>query len=170
MSCFLLRPRHWYQDDPPGLRWPCAVGLNIVGRDNNDDQGHGTHVAGTFGGITYGIAKQTALIAVKVFEGAQGPASAVIAGFDWAFNNIVSKGRQNSAVTKMSPGSPGSTVWDRAITAAWNRGALAVVSSGSENSLPPTACLLAHSRLFASGTFRATMLVVGAPLDRTSVL
>ncbi|KAF1922620.1 subtilisin-like protein [Didymella exigua CBS 183.55] len=110
-------------------------GFNSVGGDNNDNQGHGTHVAGTVGGTTYGVAKQTTLIAVKVFEGISGTASAVIAGFDWAVNDIVSKGRQNSAVINMSLGGPGSTVWDRAITAAWNRGVLAVVASGNENQL-----------------------------------
>ncbi|KAJ4992443.1 subtilase [Stagonosporopsis vannaccii] len=110
-------------------------GFNAVGGDNNDNQGHGTHVAGTVGGTTYGVAKQTTLIAVKVFEGTQGSASAVIAGFDWAVNDIVSKGRQNSAVINMSLGGPGSTVWDQAITAAWNRGVLAVVASGNENQL-----------------------------------
>lgn len=110
-------------------------GTNTVGGDNNDNQGHGTHVAGTVGGTTYGVAKQTTLIAVKVFEGSTGSASAVIAGFDWAVNDIVSKGRQNSAVINMSLGGPGSTVWDQAITAAWNRGVLAVVAAGNENQL-----------------------------------
>lgn len=110
-------------------------GTNTVGGDNNDNQGHGTHVAGTVGGTTYGVAKQTTLIAVKVFEGSTGSASAVIAGFDWAVNDIVNKGRQNSAVINMSLGGPGSTVWDQAITAAWNRGVLAVVAAGNENQL-----------------------------------
>ncbi|KAF2623552.1 hypothetical protein BU25DRAFT_424805 [Macroventuria anomochaeta] len=59
----------------------------------------------------------------------------------------------------MSLGGPGSTVWDRAITAAWNRSVLAVAASGNENSLAPTVRLFAHSRSFASLTFRATMFV-----------
>ncbi|KAH6629245.1 subtilisin-like protease-like protein [Boeremia exigua] len=110
-------------------------GYNAVGGDNNDNQGHGTHVAGTVGGTTYGVAKQTTLIAVKVFESSQGSASSVIAGFDWAVNDIVSKGRQNASVINMSLGGPGSPIWDQAVTAAWNRGVLAVVASGNENQL-----------------------------------
>lgn len=111
-------------------------GFNAVANtDNNDNQGHGTHVAGTVGGTTYGVAKQTTLIAVKVFEGSGGLASDVIAGFDWAVNDITSKGRQNSAVINMSLGGPGDAIWDSAITAAWNRGILSVVAAGNENQL-----------------------------------
>lgn len=110
-------------------------GYNAVGGDNNDNQGHGTHVAGTVGGTTYGVAKNTTLIAVKVFEGAQGSASSVIGGFDWAVNDIVTKNRQNASVINMSLGGPGSPVWDQAITEAWDRGVLAVVASGNENQL-----------------------------------
>ncbi|KAJ8118162.1 hypothetical protein OPT61_g818 [Boeremia exigua] len=108
-------------------------GYNAVSDDDSDNEGHGTHVAGTIGGTTYGVAKNTTLIAVKVFEGAQGSASSVIGGFDWAVNDIVTKGRQNASVINMSLGGPGSRVWDQAITAAWNRGVLAVVASGNEN-------------------------------------
>jgi subtilisin family serine protease len=110
-------------------------GFNAVGGDNSDNQGHGTHVAGTIGGTTYGVAKRTTLIAVKVFEGREGSASTVLAGFDWAVNDITSKGRQNSAVVNLSLGGPGSTVWDNAITSAWARGVLSVVAAGNENQL-----------------------------------
>ncbi|KAF2993013.1 hypothetical protein E8E13_000713 [Curvularia kusanoi] len=112
-----------------------VFGYNAVGGDNNDNQGHGTHVAGTVGGRTYGVAKRTTLIAVKVFEGNTGSASTVIGGFDWAVNDIVNRGRQNTAVVNLSLGGPGSTIWDQAITAAWNRGVLAVVAAGNENQL-----------------------------------
>ena len=49
-----------------------------------DDNGHGTHVAGTVGGTTYGVAKNVRLIAVKVLDaGGSGSFSQVIAGVDW---------------------------------------------------------------------------------------
>jgi oryzin len=95
---------------------------------------HYSHVAGTVGGATFGVAKKTNLIAVKVFEGANGQASQVIDGFNWAVNDIVEKGRQNSAVINMSLGGPRSATWDAAITAAWEQGVLAVVASGNANS------------------------------------
>lgn len=92
------------------------------------------HVAGTIGGNTYGVAKKTNLIAVKVFAVDSGAASQVLAGFDWAANDIVSKGRQNTAVINLSLGGRASQAWDAAITAAWNKGILAVAASGNENS------------------------------------
>jgi subtilisin family serine protease len=110
-------------------------GFNAVNTNNNDNLGHGTHVAGTIGGTTYGVAKLTNLIAVKVFEGREGTASQVISGFQWAVKDIVDKGRTNSAVINMSLGGPASTTWDAAITAAWNQGVLSVVAAGNENTL-----------------------------------
>jgi subtilisin family serine protease len=41
---------------------------NFADSDDSDGQGHGTHVAGTVGGSTYGVAKQTTLFAVKVLD------------------------------------------------------------------------------------------------------
>jgi oryzin len=85
------------------------------------------------GGKTYGVAKKTTLVAVKVFDGSSGSASAVIGGFNWAVNDIVSKGRTNTAVINMSLGGSASSTWDAAITAGFQKGVLAVVASGNEN-------------------------------------
>ena len=54
------------------------------GWGTGDCNGHGTHVAGTVGGATYGVAKAVKLVPVRVLdcEGA-GTASGVIAGVDW---------------------------------------------------------------------------------------
>ncbi|KAF2825133.1 subtilisin-like protease-like protein [Ophiobolus disseminans] len=112
-------------------------GANLVPNNtfDTDNQGHGTHVAGIIGSTTYGVAKQTNLIAVKVFENGRGTASTVIAGFEWAINDIISKGRQNTAVINMSLGGKASATWDAAISAAWEKGVLAVVAAGNENML-----------------------------------
>jgi subtilisin family serine protease len=67
-------------------------------------------------------------------DGGFGSASDVFAGFDWAVNDIVSKGRQLTAVINASLGSSASTIWDAAITAAWEKGVLMVTASGNENS------------------------------------
>jgi subtilisin family serine protease len=50
-----------------------------------DCNGHGTHVAGTIGGSTYGVAKGTTLVAVRVLDcGGSGSVSNVVAGLNWA--------------------------------------------------------------------------------------
>jgi len=61
-----------------------------------DCNGHGTHVAGTAGGTAYGVAKQVALIAVRVLDcGGSGPFSGVIAGVDWVTSNHSSVGGEH---------------------------------------------------------------------------
>lgn len=113
-------------------------GYNAVNTVNADNAGHGTHVAGIMGGSTYGVAKKTNIVAVKIFEGNSGTTATVIKGFDWAVNDIVSKERTKTAVINMSLGGAGSTTWDAAITAAWKASVLAVVASGNENQLAST--------------------------------
>ncbi|HEX8076695.1 MAG TPA: S8 family serine peptidase, partial [Chthoniobacterales bacterium] len=58
------------------------------GQNGNDCNGHGTHVAGTIGGSTYGVAKGVTLHAVRVLDCAgNGTDSTVIAGVDWVKAN-----------------------------------------------------------------------------------
>ena len=60
----------------------------LIGDMNNDCQGHGTHVSGTIGGRTYGVAKQVKLVAVRVLNCAgYGSDADVIAGMDWVAGN-----------------------------------------------------------------------------------
>ena len=54
------------------------------GGNADDCNGHGTHVAGTIGGSTYGVAKDVTLVAVRVLDcDGSGTWSGVIAGIDW---------------------------------------------------------------------------------------
>ena len=78
-------------------------GYNAAGGTFTDSIGHGTHVAGTIGGSTYGVAKKATLIDVKVFLGEQSSTSIILDGFNWAVNDAVSKGRRG-AVINMSLG------------------------------------------------------------------
>lgn len=49
-----------------------------------DCNGHGSHVSGTVGGTTYGVAKMVKLVAVRVLDcSGSGSISGVIAGIDW---------------------------------------------------------------------------------------
>jgi len=79
-------------------------GYNAAGGAFDDTLGHGTHVAGTIAGRTFGVAKSANVIDVKVFRDRESSTSVILNGFQWAVNDILSKGRQGRAVINMSLG------------------------------------------------------------------
>lgn len=83
-----------------------------------DDSGHGTHVAGTIAGSTYGVAKAATVIAVKVFLGDSGTTADVLDGYDWAVNDIIDNGRTAVAAISMSLGGGVSTAFNTAVNSA----------------------------------------------------
>ncbi|KAH7303518.1 peptidase S8/S53 domain-containing protein [Stachybotrys elegans] len=99
--------------------------------DNADTNGHGSHVAGTIGGATYGVAKRANLLAVKVFQGSSATTSIIISGFNWAANDIVSRGRVNAAVINLSLGGGFSSAFNSAVNTASSRGVVSVVAAGN---------------------------------------
>ena len=100
------------------------------GNGTNDCQGHGTHVAGTVGSSTYGVAKNVDIIAVRVLGcDGTGSNSGVIAGIDWVADNHV-----KPAVANMSLGGGASSATDNAVNAAVSKGITMVVAAGNDNS------------------------------------
>ncbi|KAJ4264538.1 proteinase B [Fusarium torreyae] len=108
-----------------------SLGYNAVGGAHTDTLGHGTHVAGTIAGSTYGVSKRANIISVKVFAGREGSTSTILAGFNWAVNDITSKSRAGRSVINLSLGGPASQTWTTAINAAYNSGVLSVVAAGN---------------------------------------
>ncbi|GKT43010.1 alkaline proteinase [Colletotrichum spaethianum] len=109
-----------------------SLGYNAAGGAHTDTLGHGTHVAGTIGSTTYGVAKLTSLISVKVFVGNSASTSVILAGYNWAVNDITTKGRAGKSVINMSLGGPSSTAWTTAINSAYTAGVTTVVAAGNE--------------------------------------
>ncbi|HEY0015977.1 MAG TPA: S8 family serine peptidase [Longimicrobium sp.] len=109
------------------------------GGSANDCNGHGTHVAGTVGGTTYGVAKGVTLHPVRVLDCAgSGTDAGVVAGMDWVANN-----RVLPAVANMSLGGGASQAIDDAVNRMHNRGVTVVVAAGNENQ---NACNVSPSR------------------------
>lgn len=97
----------------------------------SDCHGHGTHVAGIVGSKTFGVAKQTALVPVRVLdcEGV-GSYSSVIAGLNW----IAANHRPgDAAIVNMSLGGEVSSTLDEAVSNLFSRGITVVVAAGNDN-------------------------------------
>ncbi|KAF2155524.1 subtilisin-like protein [Myriangium duriaei CBS 260.36] len=101
-----------------------------------DALGHGTHVAGIIGGRTYGVAKRTKLIAVKVVNQGDARLSQVLDGLHWAAAHISSRRRQPNAVIHVSPSGPLSNTWEDALNAASRMGISVVVPAGDDDRDP----------------------------------
>jgi subtilisin family serine protease len=93
-----------------------------------DGNGHGTHVAGTVGGTTYGVAKGVHLISVRVLNNSgSGTYSQVIAGVDW----VTSDHTTHPAVANMSLGGSLSTALDNAVRNSIADGVTYCVAAGN---------------------------------------
>jgi subtilisin family serine protease len=128
-----------------------SAGFDSIGDGQNgqDCHGHGTHVAGTVGGSTYGVAKEVSLVAVRVLScSGSGSNSGVIAGVDWVRQNAV-----KPAVANMSLGGGASTALDNAVTNAINSGVVFAVAAGNSNR---NACNYSPARTAAAITVGAT--------------
>ncbi len=99
------------------------------GRNGSDCNGHGTHVSGTVGGSTYGVAKSVRLVAVRVLScSGSGSTSGVIAGVNWVTAN-----RVRPAVANMSLGGGISTSLDTAVNNSINAGVTYAIAAGNSN-------------------------------------
>jgi subtilisin family serine protease len=108
-------------------------GENFSGDGQNTDcNGHGTHVASTVGGTTYGVAKGVKLVAVKVLGCAgNGTNAGVIAGVDY----VAQQGGKKSKVdvANMSLGGGFSSALNKAVESAVKAGVVFVVAAGNED-------------------------------------
>ena len=120
------------------------------GRGTSDCNGHGTHVAGTVGGTTWGIAKGVTIHPVRVFGcGNSGAWSEIIAGIDWVTAN-----RVLPAVANMSLGGGANTSVDTAVNNLVNSGVTVVVAAG--NGYGADACGYSPARVANALTIGST--------------
>jgi subtilisin family serine protease len=108
-----------------------SVGTDTVGDGQNgvDCMGHGSHVAGTIAGTTYGLAKGAKIFGVRVLDcKGSGSTESVIAGIDW-----VTKNAKQPAVANMSLGGGVDDALDAAVKASVDSGVTYAVAAGNES-------------------------------------
>ncbi|HKQ80323.1 MAG TPA: S8 family serine peptidase, partial [Blastocatellia bacterium] len=119
------------------------------GQNTNDCNGHGTHVAGTIGGATYGVAKGVRLYAVRVLNCQNsGTLSGAAAGVDWVTANHV-----KPAVANMSLGGNAFQALDDAVKNSIAAGVTYAVAAMNDNK---DACSVSPARAPNTITVGAT--------------
>ncbi|KAJ3368688.1 serine protease [Kappamyces sp. JEL0680] len=130
----------------PEFQGRARVGKSFTGDGTRDGNGHGTHVAGTIGSKTYGVAKNVSLVAVKVLDNqGSGTTANVIAGIDWAAKDAAkNKSTKRKSVANMSLGGGASAALDRAVKSATQSGLVFAVAAGNSAG---DACKLSPARV-----------------------
>ncbi|KAJ9066300.1 proteinase B [Entomophthora muscae] len=114
----------------PEFEGRAVWGANFIfGSPNTDENGHGTHCAGTIASRAYGVAKSATVIAVKVLDAqGRGRNSQIITGIEWVIRR-----KRRGSVINMSLGSDWSAAINRAVRAAVRAGIVVSVAAGNDN-------------------------------------
>ncbi len=126
----------------------------VDGGSADDCNGHGTHVAGTVGGSSYGVAKGTALVGVRVLDcGGNGTSAGVIAGVDWVTANAI-----KPAVANMSLGGSAYAALDTAVRNSIASGVTYGIAAGNGDAagVRQNACNYSPARVGEAITVGAT--------------
>jgi subtilisin family serine protease len=126
-----------------------VYGFDAFGGLGTDCNGHGTHVAGTVGGATYGVAKGVKLVGVRVLDcNGSGSTSTVLAGLDWVVGHV-----RLPAVANLSLGGAPDTLVDAGIRRTVAAGVAVAVAAGNS---AMDACLISPARVAEAMTVGAS--------------
>lgn len=143
------------QTNHPEFGGRARFGFNGVGGTNNDVVGHGTHVAGTAGGSTFGVAPNSEIVSVKVCATNSCSLTGILSGVEFAAND--SRGKK--AVANMSLGGGRNSAIDDAVASAIASGLPIAVASGNSRR---DACTFSPARVPTAVTVNASTIRDGA--------
>lgn len=109
-----------------------AAGMSAVAGSSSttDCHGHGTHVAGTVAGTTFGVAKKATVVPVRVLDcEGRGSTSTVVAGLDWV---LATHAAGTPGVVNLSLGGPRNEALDAAVEEVVRRGLVVVAAAGNK--------------------------------------
>jgi subtilisin family serine protease len=137
--------------DHPEFTDRVGEGFSATGDGFEDDNGHGTHVAGTVAGTEFGVAKEATLHPVKVLRNGFGTDADVIAGVDFVTRHAQENGWP--AVANMSLGGSASPALDLAVCRSIAAGVAYAIAAGNENA---DACGSSPARVLQAATVGAS--------------
>ncbi|KAI0200716.1 subtilisin-like protease PR1K [Astrocystis sublimbata] len=117
----------------PEFEGRATFATNTADDHDTDENGHGTHVAGTIGSKTYGVAKKVSLYGVKVLDASgSGTNSAVIAGMDYVVTDAPKRACPKGVVVNLSLGGSYSSAVNSAAANVVSAGNFMAVAAGNE--------------------------------------
>ncbi|KAF2404545.1 subtilisin-like protein [Trichodelitschia bisporula] len=106
---------------------------DVAGSATTDDNGHGTHVAGTIGSRSYGVAKKTKLYGIKVLDSSgSGAWSDIVTGIQLAVSHSKTQSCPKGVVVNMSLGGGKQQSVNDAVAAAVDAGLFFAVAAGND--------------------------------------
>jgi len=119
---------------------------------DTDDNGHGTHVAGTIGSKTYGVAKKTKIYAIKVLDASgSGAWSDIVDAIQYTVNDSKTRNCTKGVIVNMSLGGGKTQAVNDAVAAAVNAGLFFAVAAGNEGTDFSTTSPASEPKAFAVG-------------------
>ncbi|KAI0415763.1 peptidase S8/S53 domain-containing protein [Xylaria grammica] len=140
--------------DHPDFGGRASWAANFADDEDIDGAGHGTYVAGIVGSESYGVAKKTQLLAVKVFKNdGTTEGNDIIAAIDWVAQDAPTRDCPKGTVANLSLGGGKNQASNDAVAALVNAGTFVAVASGNDNAdaedfspaSEPSACTVSAS-------------------------